>query len=66
MVIKRSMWQITKVELQEGDKYTIFLRAPFRGFTGYSYLQATTTAKDELEAYQKALVLFPLPKKEEP
>lgn len=57
-----------KVELREGDTYTIFLRAPLfthKVLTDYVYMQATTRAKDELEAYQKALVLFPLPKKEQ-
>lgn len=67
MVSKQpSVWQVTKVELQQGDKYTVFLRARLKGLTDYAYIQTTTTARDELEAYQKALAIFPLRKKEEP
>jgi hypothetical protein len=62
MVIKRSMWQIAEIEWIEGERYMIILRAPGTK----SFLRASTTGKDELEAYQKALVLFPLRKEEEP
>jgi hypothetical protein len=54
------MWQITRVEQLGRETFMIHLHAPGTQST----LRTTTTAKDELEAYQKALVLFPLKNEE--